>query len=163
MKVRPVLALPFIAVCLLIGCGSDASQSGSDQSASVSVVTTTATTATAAVTQAVAGSPTAGTTATQTPASTAAVAGFVIQASGTNGVAFTGECRSGTSDGTMTPRPVSGTVPARIEMPGNRLSCSLRHGSASGTLRVQVERGGQIVNTSETSAGGEIQFQLALP
>src|SRR3712207_2507587 len=136
MTARLIIAPLLIAACLATGGESDTSRSDAGQTGSVSIETTTP------ATRAGTGSPAAAATATQTPSGAAGTSAFVIQVTGTNGVAFTGECRSGTSDGAMVPRPLSGTVPARLEVPGNRLSCSVRHGSPTGTLRVQVERGG---------------------
>jgi hypothetical protein len=167
-KSLPALVLTLITVFVAAGCGNDDPRPGeADLNRPTPNATATAATATATATTSTTATA-AGATATPTPRPAGAPAsptgaGFILRMSGTEGVAFAGECESGTTPAGMTTQPVAGTVPAELELPGNRLRCTLRHRSATGTLRVQVSRGGQVVNTSETSAGGEIQFQLALP
>jgi len=151
-------AISLVVLCLVVACDDDESSSDARIVESTMIATTaTATTTTGAPPSAAATAPRTPAGATSPAPAASAASGFLMRITGTDGVTFDGTCEVGGSQS----QPVTGTVPAEFELPGNQLRCRLQNRSTAGMLRVQVSRGGQIVNTSETSGRGEIVIQLA--
>ena len=57
-----------------------------------------------------------------------------------------------TSGGQSTSKSVDGVVPATYSVKGNIVSVVFQKQTESGTLKVEILRGGKVVNSSDTTA-----------
>jgi len=77
---------------------------------------------------------------------------FQIKVSGTNGLEFSGSYMVLTSGGQSTSKSVEGVVPAAYSVKGDIVSVAFQKQTESGTLKVEILRGGKVVNSSDTTA-----------
>ena len=77
---------------------------------------------------------------------------FQIKVSGTTGLEFSGTYMVVTSGGQSTSKSVDGVVPAAYSVKGNIVSVVFQKQTESGTLKVEILRGGKVVNSSDTTA-----------
>lgn len=78
---------------------------------------------------------------------------YTIRVSGTAGTPFSGTYAVVSLAGDSVAQTVSGSVPAEYNAGrGNFATVTFEKGAGSGTLRVEILKGGRVVGTSETSA-----------
>jgi len=77
---------------------------------------------------------------------------FQIKVSGTTGLAFSGNYMVATSGGQSTSKSVDGVVPAAYSVKGDIVSAVFQKQTESGTLKVEILKGGKVVNSSDTTA-----------
>jgi len=77
---------------------------------------------------------------------------FEIKVSGTTGLEFSGSYMAVTSGGQSTSKSVDGVVPATYSVKGNIVSAVFQKKAESGTLKVEILKGGKVVNSSDTTA-----------
>ena len=77
---------------------------------------------------------------------------FTIVVSGTTGIDFRGNIMVVTSDDQTTSKSVDGTVPAEYSVSGAAISCTFQKKGDSGTLKVEIKKGDEIVNSGEISS-----------
>jgi hypothetical protein len=80
---------------------------------------------------------------------------FVLTITGTDGLAFTGNCKLRTSDGDVD-IPLDGMVPEHHEIRGAGLKCLIEKAGRDGTITVEVMRDGQIVSYNSNSGSSGI-------
>ncbi len=79
---------------------------------------------------------------------------FVLELTGTDGVAYTGECVVVQASGTDK-LALGGVVPLRQEIHGRSIRCTITQSTAEGSLTVEVRRSeGGNVSRSRTSGKG---------
>lgn len=77
---------------------------------------------------------------------------FQIKVSGTTGLKFSGSYMVITSGGQSTSKSVDGTIPAQYSVTGNIVSAVFQKQTESGTLKVEIIKGGKVLNSSDTTA-----------
>jgi hypothetical protein len=80
---------------------------------------------------------------------------FVLTITGTDGLAFTGNCKLRTADGDVDV-PLDGMVPEHHEIRGTGLKCLIEKAGRDGTITVEVMRDGQIVSYNSNSGSSGI-------
>lgn len=77
---------------------------------------------------------------------------YVIKVNGSDGCKFSGSYMLVTTDGQSQSKSVEGRVPAEYQARGSIVSTSFQKQAESGLLKVQILKGGKLVNESETTA-----------
>lgn len=77
---------------------------------------------------------------------------YVIKVSGSDRCKFSGSYMLVTADGQSQSKSVEGRVPAEYQARGNIVSTSFQKQGENGLLKVQILKGGRLVNESETTA-----------
>src|SRR5262245_60629692 len=75
---------------------------------------------------------------------------FVLTITGTDGLAFTGNCTLRTANGDVD-IPLDGMIPEHHEVRGTGLKCVIKKADRDGTITVEVTRDGQIVSYNSNS------------
>ncbi len=77
---------------------------------------------------------------------------YIIKVSGTTGLNFSGSYMTVTSNGNSTSKTVDGTVPTQYSVRGTIVSVVFQKKTEGGYLKVEVLRGGKVINSSDTTA-----------
>jgi hypothetical protein len=77
---------------------------------------------------------------------------YTIRVDGTPGLSFSGSYTIVDDSGRVEAEAVLGVVPTEYGVDGTRLSCSFHKEEAAGLLRVEIVKGGKVVNEAATSA-----------
>jgi hypothetical protein len=80
---------------------------------------------------------------------------FVLTITGTDGLAFTGNCKLMTTDGDVD-IPLVGMIPEHHEVRGTGLKCVIEKSNRDGTITVEVMRDGQIVSYNSNSGSSGV-------
>ena len=80
---------------------------------------------------------------------------FVLTITGTDGLAFTGNCKLKTAEGDVE-IPLDGLVPEHHEVRGTGLKCLIKKADRDGTITVEVMRDGKIVSYNSNSGSSGI-------
>lgn len=77
---------------------------------------------------------------------------YIIKVTGSDSCKFSGSYMLITADGQSQSKSVEGRVPAEYQCRGSIVSTSFQKQGESGMLKVQIMKGGRLVNESETTA-----------
>jgi len=77
---------------------------------------------------------------------------FTVEISGTSGLRYSGSYMVTSTTGKSASKSVEGKVPGQYNVTGNIVSVSFQKKSESGSLKVQILKGGNVVAETETSA-----------
>ncbi len=77
---------------------------------------------------------------------------FIIKVTGTDGIEFFGAYMTVTNDGKSVPKYIYGIVPTKYPINGDIVSVSFQKKGKSGTLKVEICKGNEVVAESETEA-----------
>jgi len=77
---------------------------------------------------------------------------YIIKVTGSDSCKFSGSYMVVTADGQSQSKSVEGRVPTEYQCRGSIVSTSFQKQGESGMLKVQIMKGGRLVNESETSA-----------
>ena len=80
---------------------------------------------------------------------------FVLTITGTDGLAFSGNCKLRTVDGDVE-IPLDGMIPEHHEVRGTGLKCLIEKADRGGTITVEVMRDGQIVSYNSNSGSSGV-------
>jgi hypothetical protein len=77
---------------------------------------------------------------------------YTINVTGSDGLEFSGSYMVVSTNGASKYEPVDATVPATYKFMGNVVTIDFQKKVTGGTLKVEIIKNGNVVNTSETTA-----------